>query len=133
MTEQQAVWFDACWKAYWRKRDKGHAKKYFARHCKTEANFKQIIEAICMQTSEMMRRPMDRIPYFGTWLNGLCFEDEIASKTKLRVIACAKCGDTGVVWTDPESASEASRQEYHFSRCSCPIGLLPGLLTGDAL
>lgn len=72
------------------------------------------------------------VPHPASWLNGHRWEDsslEFAQRDKPRVIACERCGDTGVVGVG-EWSNQGVKKPYYFVRCSCPIGQLPGVLAG---
>jgi hypothetical protein len=128
------VWFDAFWSCYPRKVAKASALKAWKKAATSEAVKDAIMAGLKAQLPEMRRRGIigtkfdtTYIPHAATWLNGRRWEDENTANTAntaKRVIACDKCGDTGMI------ALRATPTECDLWRCSCPRGQLPGLMVG---
>ncbi len=116
--------FLAWWNLYPRKVAKRAAEKAWARCATSPEAIEQIMAGLRAQLPGMLKKDKKFVPHASTWLNGRRWEDsslEFAQRDKPRVIACPKCGDTGVV---------ADTGAPWLERCSCPIGQLPGVLAG---
>jgi hypothetical protein len=78
---------------------------------------------------EMMKREERHRPHFSTWLNQERYKDVAETpKQRARVIACKKCGDSGLEIAGYLGDSHAPV----YTRCSCPRGALPGLVIPQA-
>ncbi len=118
-------WFDAFWQLYPRKVAKASALKAWKKAATSEAIKDEIMARLTTQLPgwEKVRAGsgIGYIPHAATWLNGRRWEDEaslgsLSKNDKPRVIACDKCGDSGI-----------RRNSFGLGRCSCPRGQLPGL------
>ncbi len=117
--------FAAFYREYPRKVARKAAEKAWARVATSPEVIEQIMAGLSAQLPGPAFNPKNRdksfIPYPATWLNQRRWEDEQdAPKRQSRVIACAYCAGTGVMWTDPESQPELC--DY------CPVGKLPGIV-----
>ncbi len=116
--------FAAFYALYPRKIARKSAEKAWARVATSPEAIEQIMEALRGQLVELICRERKFVPYPATWLNQQRFEDEMEpAKIRPRVIVCPKCGDTGVLYDETWG-------DVNYSRCSCPIGQLPGVLAG---
>ncbi len=122
--------FAAWYALYPRKVARKSAEKAWSRCATSPEVIEQIMTGLRAQLPGMLKKDKEFIPHPSSWLNQRRWMDEIyamvnAMPSKMRVIACPKCGDTGVVDTSYET-----RHCVLLSRCSCPIGQLPGVLAG---
>lgn len=120
--------FSAWYALYPRKVARKSAEKAWSRIATSPEAIEQIMAGLRAQLPAMLKKDKEFIPHASTWLNGRRWEDsslEFAQRDKPRVIACEKCGDTGV-YQVPGHIPMA----MYFVRCSCPIGQLPGVLAG---
>lgn len=67
--------FAEWWGLYPRKKDKGHALKAY-RTARKQASAQQLLDGLADQLDELRARPVDKIPYAATWLNGTRWLDE---------------------------------------------------------
>ena len=117
--------FAAFYALYPRHVAKKSAEKAWAKIATSEAMIEQIMAGLRAQLPQMLKQEKEFIPHASTWLNGERWKDDhIAANPYPRVIACEKCGDTGVVQVP------SPRSDIHFERCSCRNGQLPGVLAG---
>lgn len=78
LSAQQEAWFQEWWAAYWLKKSRKRACEAFRRHVRTEARFRQVMDATRAQTPEMLSREPHHRPHGATWLNGERWEDDTA-------------------------------------------------------
>lgn len=124
--------FAAFWAVYPRKVAKLAALKAWRRVATSDAVVEQVMAGLRARLPEWEKMSVNAarcfIPHPATFLNGRRWEDEASGAQKTgaaRVIACEKCGDTGVIpWKKIDGYG------MRFIPCSCPRGQLPGLMTG---
>lgn len=123
-------WFDAFWQLYPRKVAKASALKAWKKACTSEAIKDTIMLYMKVQLEGWRRTEPQYIPHAATWLNGRRWEDEpvkiggaYGHIGNERVIACDKCGDSGI-----EQVFADNGRIPVFRRCSCARGQAPGLL-----
>jgi len=75
--EKQKLAFEEFWKLYWRKVARSTAAKVYAIKALTEELQIQIVQAVRLQTAEMMGREPSKRPHASTWLNASRWEDEV--------------------------------------------------------
>jgi len=78
LTRQQETWFAQWWPEYWLKKSKKAAREEFGRQVQTEDRFQEVMAATRAQRCEMLARPLSKLPYASTWLNGERWTDEVA-------------------------------------------------------
>ena len=79
-TAEAAGWFDQWWAIYWRRGDaKKAAQKAFAKNVRTEARFRQVMEATKAQSAYMLSKEKEYRPLGATWLNGERWADEVSA------------------------------------------------------
>lgn len=76
--------FEKFWKAYPKKRDKGNAEKWFAKHKPSEEFTNIMIKQIerFKDTQDWKKQDGQFIPYPTTWLNAKMWEDEFETDTE---------------------------------------------------
>ena len=79
LAAQQGKWFEQFWAAYWLKKGRKGAQKAFGRCVRTAERFQEVMEAIRVQSVEMLSREPQHRPHCQTWLNGARWEDEPAA------------------------------------------------------
>jgi len=82
--DQQAAWFEEFWKCYWLKKSKAAAFKAFKRHVRSEARFREVMEAVAAQSPEMTQREPRHRPYASSWLNGERWLDSTSEEARVR-------------------------------------------------
>lgn len=78
-TAADAAAFDAFWKLYPRKIDKGHARTAYARALK-RATAEEILAGLQRQLPVMSKTEPRFLPHAATWLTGDRWSDEVTSK-----------------------------------------------------
>ncbi len=115
------------WLLFPRKVARKAAEKAWSRAATSPELIEQIMTGLRAQLPGMLKKDKEFIPHPSSWLNQRRWMDEIyamvnAMPSKMRVIACEDCADTGVIWT--------GYQESFAKRCHCAAGQLPGVLAG---
>ncbi len=130
LNESQLASFSAWYSLYPRKVARKAAEKAWARIATSPEVIEQIMAGLRAQLQTMSLKDKQFIPHPATWLRGKRWEDsslEFSQRDKPRVIACEKCGDTGVVIL---SLRIPDKEEPLLGSCSCKAGQLPGVLAG---
>jgi hypothetical protein len=77
LTQEQAIWFEEFWGAYWLRRAKKKAQEAFTKHVRTADRFAVVMAAVRRQTPEMLTREPSMRPQAATWINGERCDDEV--------------------------------------------------------
>jgi hypothetical protein len=117
-TPQQAAWFAEVWPGFWRKRPgRKDALRAFARHVKTERDYRLLVTAIERDRQVYLSWDEDKRPYFSTYLNREEWQETPESlavltkaparqaKTPEDVMAEALASDSVFEWSRPRTES----------------------------
>ena len=74
VVDETESWFNSFWKEYPKKQKKPDALKAFKKKCKSESDFKTIMEGLHRWVQSW--DDMQFIPYPASWLNGEQYNDE---------------------------------------------------------
>ncbi|MGD0669927.1 MAG: hypothetical protein ABSB23_20495 [Bryobacteraceae bacterium] len=72
-------WFSAWWGIYWLHKARKPAHDAFMRRVKTDAIYRQVMDATRAQAPEMLAREPSKRPHGATWLNGERWNDELSA------------------------------------------------------
>jgi len=119
ISQSQENAFEDFWKLYWLKKCKRDAQDAYIVKVKSTGAHRKVMDALRLQTPEMIARDATKRPYGATWLNGERWLDDVIlpkgtkppPKKPTRAEAYAAAEDYRKMWEEADDEMRGSLPE----------------------